>query len=137
MPGPLGAGMALVSGAREVNGEEGRKAQCKSLGLAAPSGGDPRMPSNVQETGDLLRLGGVGDHPRKLGVTAGARNGSFAEAETDPQGSLCHLQPPPAGSGSPTIPPHDSRRGSGGRGGTWRHAPETPVRGGAQALARN
>lgn len=65
----------------------------------------------------------------------GARPGPFAEAGTDPQGSLRRSQPQPAGSGSPVVPPHGSRRGSGGHGGAWRRAPETAVPDGAQAFS--
>lgn len=67
-----GAGMALVSGARDLNGE-GRRDCAKSLGLAAPSRGDPGMPSNVQEAGDLPRLSGLREEPRKLGARAGGQ----------------------------------------------------------------
>lgn len=66
-----------------------------------------------------------------------SQEGPFAEAETDPQGSLRGLQAPPASSGSPTVPLHDSRRGSGTHGGTWRWAPQTPVSGGRRALVDN
>ena len=37
----------------------------RSLGLAAPSGEDLGMPSNVQEAGDLPRLGGRGEECRR------------------------------------------------------------------------
>lgn len=56
--------MALGSGAREVNGG-GRKGRSQELGLAAPSGEDLGMPSNVQEAGDLPRLGGRGEECRR------------------------------------------------------------------------
>lgn len=93
------------------------------------------MPSNVQEAGDLPRLGGLGEEPRKFWTGQEARNGPFAEAGTDPQGSLRRSQPLSTGNGSPAVPPHSSRRGSGDHGGAWRRAPETAMRGGAQALA--
>lgn len=71
-----GAGMALVSGARDLNGE-GRRDCARSLGLAAPSRGDPGMPLNVQEAGDLPRLSGLREEPRKLGARAGGQEWAF------------------------------------------------------------
>lgn len=52
-----GVGMTLGSGAREVNGEGGREGRCQEPGLGISLWGDPGMPSNVKEAGDLPRLG--------------------------------------------------------------------------------
>lgn len=105
------------------------------------------MPSSVQEAGDLPRPGGRGEErglgerweSRKGGGGRGAGQGTlsgpFAEAGTDPQGSLRPSQSPPAGFASPAIPQRGSRRGCGGHRGAWRRALETAGSGGAPAFA--
>lgn len=134
--------MSLGSGAREVNGggrSKGRR-QEPGLGSSLRRPGDALecpggwWPAKAGQTGRGVQA--RRREPRKVGGGAGGPGaGLFAESGADPQGSLRRSQPPPAGFGSPAVPPRGSRRGSGGHGGAWRPASETRVRGGAQALA--
>lgn len=96
-----GVGTTLGSGAREVNGEGGRKGRCQEPGLGISLWGDPGMPSNVKEAGDLPMLGGLGEEPKKLlGKGRRPRPEPFAQARTDPQGSLRRSQPQPLAVGA-------------------------------------